>query len=148
MISRSTIRYNENAEASVLPASSGGGAAQGPHQNIEFRRSGMSVEQTNKIDFLWKDEQRGRVMLTVSDHLDWEEDRESHFLLLQDKLNTYFYFIKSGQLLKAKPEYKGFPVGIHVRAKYQLSEEAAKFYRLAAESAAKVGVTLEFDYAP
>jgi hypothetical protein len=108
----------------------------------------MSVDQTDKIDFLWKDEHRNCVMLTIADHLDWKEDQGEHLLLLQQKLNTYLYFIESGQLLKTKPEYKGLPVVVHVRAKYELGDEAAKFYSLAKKSASEVGVSLEFDFAP
>jgi hypothetical protein len=109
----------------------------------------MSVDQTDKIDFMWKDDQSGRVMLTITDHLDWKKkDEAEHLLLLQEKLNTYLYFIESGQLSKAKPAYKGLPVVIHVRAKYKLSREAAKFYKLAEKSAADVGASLEFDHAP
>jgi hypothetical protein len=108
----------------------------------------MSVEQTDKIDFLWKDEQKSRAMLTITDHLDWEQDEGEHLLKLQQKLNTYMHFIESGQLLKTKPAYKRLPIVIHVRAKYQLSDQAKKFYRLAKKSAADVGASLEFDFAP
>jgi hypothetical protein len=109
----------------------------------------MSVDQTDKIDFLWKDEDNGRVMLTITDHLDWKKKDESeHLELLQDKLNTYLHFIESGQLVKSKPAYKGLPVVIHVRAKYRLSKEAAEFYKLVEKGIAEAGASLEFDHAP
>ena len=109
----------------------------------------MSIDQTDKIDFLWKDEQSGRVMLTITDHLDWKKrDEDEHLSLLQDKLNTYLYFIESGQLWKDKPGYKGLPVVIHVRAKYRLSKEAAKFYKAAGKGVSEAGASLEFDHAP
>jgi hypothetical protein len=109
----------------------------------------MSVDQTDKIDFMWKDEQSGRVMLTISDHFDWSKEAEdAHLSLLQDKLNTYLYFIESGQLWKAKPEYKGLPVAIHVRAKYRLSKVAAKFYKAAEKGVSEAGASLVFDHAP
>src|SRR5262249_18606134 len=101
------------------------------------------------IDFMWKDEQSGHVMLTITDHLDWKKkDEGEHLLLLQEKINTYLHFIESGQLWKAKPEYKGLPVAIHVRAKYRLSNEAAKFYKLVEKGASEAGVSLMFDHAP
>jgi hypothetical protein len=119
-----------------------------PRQNDENAEAKMSVDQTDKIDFLWKDDQRGCVMLTITDHFEWEEDDEVHLEMLQEKLNAYMHFVESGELLKARPAYKGLPVVIHVRAKYQLSDEAAKFYKLAKKSVAKAGASLEFDYAP
>lgn len=104
----------------------------------------MSVDQPAVVDFRWKDEANNRAVLTISDHLDWEEEGE-HLLLLQDKLNHYLEFIESGQLIEAKPEFKGLPVLIHVAAQYPLSGQAAKFYERAKERAADFGCSLEFD---
>ena len=56
-------------------------------------------------------------------------------LLLQDKLNHYLEFIESGQLVEAKPEFKGLPVLIHVAAQYPLSDQATNFVSRAEFSA-------------
>jgi hypothetical protein len=104
----------------------------------------MSIDQPSVVDFLWKDEAHNRAVLTISDHLDWEEEGE-HLLLLQDKLNHYLEFIESGQLLDAKPEFKGLPVLIHVAAQYPLSEQAAKFYEMVKGRVGEMGLSLEFD---
>lgn len=103
----------------------------------------MSIDQPTVVDFLWKD-RNNRAVLTITDHLDWEEEGE-HLLLLQDKLNHYLEFIESGQLLEAKPEFKGLPVLIHVAAKHPLSEQAGRFYEMAKERAEELGYSLEFD---
>jgi hypothetical protein len=121
-------------------------ASKGVGENVG---GNMSVDQTDKIDFLWKDEQSEHVMLTITDHLDWKKrDEGEHLSLLQEKINTYLHFIESGQVWKAKPEYKGLPVIIHVRAKYRPSKEAAKFYKLAEKGVAAGGASLVFDHAP
>lgn len=104
----------------------------------------MSIDQPAVIDFLWKDEQNNRAVVTISDHLDWEEEGE-HLLLLQDKLNHYLEFIESGQLAENKPELKGLPVLIHVAAQYPLSEQAARFYELVKGQVSQMGISLEFD---
>ena len=104
----------------------------------------MSIDQPTVVDFLWKDEKKDRVVLTISDHLDWEEEGE-HLLLLQDKLNHYLEFIEGGQLLEAKPEFKGLPVLIHVAAKHPLSDQAAKFYEMVNERVGELGFSLVFD---
>ena len=104
----------------------------------------MSIDQPTVIDFLWKDGQNNRAVLTISDHLDWEEEGE-HLLLLQDKLNHYLEFIESGQLVEAKPEFKGLPVLIHVAAQYPLSDQATKFYEMVKERISQMGFSLEFD---
>lgn len=104
----------------------------------------MSIDQPEVIDFLWKDGKNERAVLTISDHLDWEDEGE-HLLLLQDKLNHYLEFIESGQLVEAEPELKGLPILIHVAAQHPLSEEAARFYEMAKERVAEFGFSLEFD---
>jgi hypothetical protein len=104
----------------------------------------MSVDQPAVIDFLWKDEKNNRAVLTISDHLDWEEEGE-HLLLLQEKLNHYLEFIESGQLMEAKPEFRGLPVLLHVAAQYPLSEQAARFYDMVKERVAAMGCSLMFD---
>ena len=44
----------------------------------------MSVEILNVIDFVSSDK-NGNVVLTISDHLEWDEEN-NHLLLLQDKI--------------------------------------------------------------
>jgi hypothetical protein len=46
----------------------------------------MSVDQTDVVDFISLNQQ-GEVVLTVSDHLPWDEANE-HCLLLQEKLSA------------------------------------------------------------
>ena len=104
----------------------------------------MSIDQTDKIDFLVKDQNHGRAVLIISDHLPWDEDEAQHLLLLQEKLNAYLAFIESGQILREKPTVKGLPVVIQILAKYPLSQRAIGFYRLAETEIANTGVTLDF----
>ena len=104
----------------------------------------MSAEQPAVIDFLWKDDVNNRAVLTITDHLDWEDEGE-HLLMLQDKLNHYLEFIEGGQLVEAKPQFKGLPVLIHVAAKHPLSAQAARFYEMVKERIGQFGCSLEFD---
>lgn len=106
----------------------------------------MSIDQPDKIDFLVTDKEKTFVLLIISDHLDGEEFDEGHHLeLLQDKINAYLRFIESGQLIEAEPEANGLPIVIRVEAKYPLSREAEKFYRLAGPVVAEAGAALEFN---
>jgi hypothetical protein len=104
----------------------------------------MPIDKTNKIDFWWRDEERGLAVLAISDHLDWNHAPGEHLMLLQEKLNHYLYFIESGKMMQIKPTMKGLPVVIQVIGKYPLSEDARKFYRLTGETIANAGVSLEF----
>jgi hypothetical protein len=63
----------------------------------------MSVEQRKIIDFVGVDEEANEVILTISDHLEWDNPKSDHLLLLQDKINDYLAFIESGELLRISP---------------------------------------------
>ena len=73
----------------------------------------MSVEQVDVIDFIGVESSSGKLVLTISDHLDWDQEGE-HLLTLQEKLNTYIAFMESGQILKAYPNAAGRSVTIDV----------------------------------
>jgi hypothetical protein len=105
----------------------------------------MSIDQTDKIDFLVRDRGKRRAVLVISDHLPWDEDEGEHLLLLQEKLNAYLAFIEGGQILREKPDVRGLPVVIQVKAKYPLSKQATKFYQLAEKTISQAGFSLEFE---
>lgn len=85
----------------------------------------MSVEQTDKIDFI-STSPEGEVVLTISDHLSWDED--GHLSLLQGKINVYLEFIESEQLLEEYPAANERPVVISVYLQFDPPEEAAVFF--------------------
>ncbi|RME29062.1 MAG: hypothetical protein D6798_01040 [Deltaproteobacteria bacterium] len=57
----------------------------------------MSVQDRGTIDYLAIESGSGRVVLAISDHLDWTEPKQ-HLYVLQEKLNTYISFVESGQV--------------------------------------------------
>ncbi len=102
----------------------------------------MAIDDTNKIDILFKDRE-DHAVLVIADHLDWEEfDGGEHLLLLQEKLNTYLAFVDGGQMMKERPDLKGLPVVIQVDAMHAPSEKALQFYRVAGKAVADAGVSL------
>lgn len=48
----------------------------------------MSIDQSETVDII-SQAPDGTVVLTISDHLEWDAENE-HLLLLQEKLNSYF----------------------------------------------------------
>jgi hypothetical protein len=104
----------------------------------------MSVEETNKIDRTAWDKNKTRVLLVVSDHLDWEVEEGEHLFLLQEKLNTYLYFIESGKLVETLPWASGLPVTIRIYGKFPLSPEAARFLELVKQKLETIDVSIEF----
>jgi hypothetical protein len=108
----------------------------------------MTVEDTDKIDFVTGEPKTGDMVLTISDHLDWGENEGEHLLVLQNKLNTYLEFIEGGQLYAKFPQAVGRNIVIQVMGKFPLSEEASKFYRLAGKAIEGYGYSLRFRQPP
>jgi hypothetical protein len=106
----------------------------------------MSIEQADKIDFVNIEDRTGDVLLSISDHLSWDEDEGQHLVLLQTKLNTYLAFIEGGQMYRQIPETAGRRVIINLVGKFPLSEEATKFFRLASQAIRDAGFSLRFQH--
>jgi hypothetical protein len=104
----------------------------------------MTVEDVDKIDFVTGERKTGDMVLTISDHLDWDENAGEHLLVLQKKLNTYLEFIESGQIYAKVPQAVGRKIVIQVMGKFPLSEEASRFYRLAGKAIEEYGHSLRF----
>lgn len=86
----------------------------------------MSVLQVNQIDFIGLDEISNAVVLTISDHLPWDEN-ESHLLLLQEKLNCYIAFCESGEILESYPQSKGRDLIIEIISEHPLNQMGRNF---------------------
>ena len=73
----------------------------------------MAVDNPDVIDIV-STTSTGEVVLTIADHLPWDEANE-HLLILQSKINSYLVFIEGGQLASEYPNAKpGAPVQIRV----------------------------------
>jgi hypothetical protein len=108
----------------------------------------MSIEQTDTIDFVTLDEASGDALLTISDHLAWDEDEGAHLELLQRKLNAYLRFVESGELVREFPNLRGRSVVINLIGKFPLSQQAETFIRKAGEAIRDAGFRLQFEVHP
>lgn len=86
----------------------------------------MTIEQTKVVDFISIEPSTGNLILTISDHLEWDSTNE-HFFLLQEKLNNYLAFIESGEILESFPNAQGRPVTIDLVCKYSPSRQDIEF---------------------
>ncbi len=102
----------------------------------------MSIAQTNIVDFISIDKD-GHVVLTISDHLEWDSENK-HLVLLQKKLNAYLRFIESGELLKEYPAALERNVVLSLVARCQPSKDAALFLERTKESLKIAGYHFQF----
>jgi hypothetical protein len=86
----------------------------------------LSIEDTNKVDAIGLEVASGKVILTITDHLDWE-DEHKHFLALQDKVNAYIRFVESGELLATYPKATDRRPVIDVVTRFELPQSALLF---------------------
>ena len=85
-------------------------------------------------------------MLYITDHLAWSESDNEHLLLLQEKLNAYFRFVESGELLETYPDAKDRTVLIDVVCKYPPSQQAQGFCSKAAQIAEGAGMKFRLSH--
>ncbi len=107
----------------------------------------MAVDNPNIIDVIGTDQTTGEVVLTISDHLEWD-DRNEHLLILQEKINRYIGFIETGELREKYPEAEGQPIRVDVVYKYPPGEDGDRFLRLASETFEKAGWSLTWRWWP
>ena len=77
----------------------------------------MAVDDATGIDCVGVDKTIGEVVLTISDHLDWNHSI-GHQVILQAKLNSYLAFVESGELLQKYPDAKNRLVAFQVVFKF------------------------------
>src|ERR1700733_5033706 len=104
----------------------------------------MSVSDSNVIDIISTDP-NGNIILTISDHLEWDEELE-HILLLQNKINSYLNFIESGQLHTDYPTSKGKNIIINIYAKFFPNDSAEKFLGMAKAAVQSAGFDLKVSF--
>ena len=93
----------------------------------------MTVEQGDVVDAVGVEKETGLVVLTVSDHLGWEDEAE-HLRALREKLNSYLMFIETGQLIENYPEATGRLPRIDVIFRVPPSPSALEFMSNAKET--------------
>lgn len=86
----------------------------------------MSIIEANKIDFIGIDKITDEMILSISDHLDWN-DEITHLEILQNKLNSYIEFIEGGQIFEDYPKSKGKILVIEIVSRYQYSREGKDY---------------------
>ena len=106
----------------------------------------MSIEQLDVIDFASINPE-GKVVLTISDHLDWVS-KNNHSWILQEKVNAYISFIESGQLLESYPDSKNRKVIVSVKGMFDASSEAIELFSIISDVLSKIDVEFRFEHTP
>ena len=109
----------------------------------------MSVDQTDVVDSIGTDRESGRVVLTISDHLSWDEnERDNHFRQLEEKIHAYLRFIESGQIHARYPGAKDRHFEIRAVMKYGPPAKATDFLEAARDQLAVRGIAFSYRVLP
>jgi hypothetical protein len=103
----------------------------------------VSIEDASVVDLIGVDARSGNVVLTISDHLEWDDGE--HALRLQDKLNAYLKFIESGELAERYPDAEGRPTQITVVFTHAPDELGETFLARASALVSDAGVVLTYE---
>ena len=97
----------------------------------------MAVDDFDVVDIVSIDPD-GRVILTISDHLEWTESA-SHQLALQKKFNHYLAFVESAEIFESYPEAKGRPMVFSLVTQYDPDASGSAFLERAKKAIEKAG---------
>ena len=87
----------------------------------------------------------GFVVLTIGDHLQWDEEGE-HLYALQTKINNYLDGIESGQLVSQYPDAKNKNILIQIIAQFRPNKSGYEFLRSARETLKSAGYGLNMGF--
>lgn len=102
----------------------------------------MSVLDTNKIDGIGISRDGNKLILLISDHLDWSNEYE-HLIQLQNKMNSYIGFIEDQQYKEIYPNKVFSLFCIEVHFMYELTANCLKFIDVINKQLANQNISIE-----
>lgn len=106
----------------------------------------MTVERAEVIDGLGIDKTTGASMLTIADHLSWDEPLQYHQDCLERKLSAYVQFVESRQLHEHHPDATAPTILILML--HRPSEHGLALLKSAETTLADRGLLLQYGTAP
>lgn len=103
----------------------------------------MSIEELNAVDGLGVSDDKKKLALLISDHLDWNNEYE-HLILLQDKINSYVSFIETEQYKSIYPEYNFNQFVIEIRFKFKITDNCLKFINTASQQIKQLNTIINY----
>ncbi len=101
----------------------------------------MTIEDKGVIDFIGVDKESGLIGLLISDHLQWNADKNA---LLKDKINAYLDYIESGELESTYPDVAGRGVYIELVHHHEPNENGKRVLSMVKEICEQCGVTFSW----
>jgi hypothetical protein len=107
----------------------------------------VSLDNTGVVDAIGLEAPTDTIVLTVLDSWEWG-DEQLHLKSLQEKLNSYFAFIESGQIYDDYPSARGKSLRIDVIAKCPVPNTCVTLLAEANSIARQLEVEIKLDVVP
>ena len=101
----------------------------------------MSLDNVQAIDAIGVDNATGAVVLSIIDYWDWSDERP-HLVALQEKLNAYFEFVESGQVLQSYPDATGRKLCIDLIMRHPLADAGVSLLEKATTIAKQLDIAI------
>ncbi|MEL7570772.1 MAG: DUF6572 domain-containing protein [Eubacteriaceae bacterium] len=102
----------------------------------------MSVIDTNKIDGMGISKDGKKLILLITDHLDWNNEYD-HLSKLQEKINSYIGFLENKQYNEIYPDKEFSSYFIEVHFKYEISDNCSKFIKVISKQLLEQNIFIE-----
>ena len=102
----------------------------------------MAIDEPGVVDAIGTLLDKSEVVLTISDHLEWDDP--AHLPALKAKLNRYLAFIESGEVFESYPSAKGKRLRIEIVCQYDPTPHGETFLTNARETVANAGFALSW----
>jgi hypothetical protein len=102
----------------------------------------MSLEQSHVVDAIGTARSDDSIVLNIIDSWNWENEG-LHLAALQRKLNAYFEFVESKQILESCPEAKGRRLCISIISRFPTPEAGLNLLAAAAILAAELDIEIK-----
>lgn len=107
----------------------------------------MAVTDKDVIDSIAYEEENHLLILQIYDHLGFEGKFEyDHMMILQDKLNTYIWYIESGQYKEVYPEtdFLDYKYKINIYFMCEITELCKNFLEHVNKKLLKKNIHIEY----
>jgi hypothetical protein len=117
------------------------------YQLIQNNGAAMSLDNIDQVDAIGIDRASGTATLTITDYWDWLNEKQ-HLVALQEKINSYFRFIESGEIYDSYPQARGRHLQIDIITMYPLSPLAEALLKSASKIAQQLNVKITTRHVP
>lgn len=107
----------------------------------------MALNKPEVVDAIGIEKDSGFAVLTIADSWDWKDER-THLLALQEKLNAYFGFIESGEILKSYPDAADRQIVIDVVSRFPMPQIGVDLLRRTSDVCVRLEVLLRSRHHP